>query len=116
MMPGESFFNRLSNELLEATNHISTRFEEGLSALLGEESPGATEGTQNGIFRNEGNGKPLEDFEDLDLDDVDDEEIERIIQQQMMERSPLEGMADNVIADIVSRQVSTTSPHLVFVF
>lgn len=49
-----------------------------------------------------------EDLEDLDLDGMDDEEIERMIQQHMMDHSPLEGIADSVIGDIVSRQVSLT--------
>jgi hypothetical protein len=109
-MAGENFFHRLSHELLEATNHISTRFEEGLSALLGDDEA-ATGGAKNGIFENE---RPLADFEDLDLDDMDDEEVERIL-QQMMDHSPLEGIADNVLADIVSRQVSYfTAPSCLF--
>ena len=41
-------------------------------------------------------------------DGMDDEEIERMIQQHMMDHSPLEGIADSVIGDIVSRQVSLT--------
>ena len=105
-MTKESLFNRLSNELLEASNQIQSRFEEGLSALLGEESSsGGTGGSKNGYFPGE--------FDDLDLDGMDEDEVKRVLEQEMMDNSPLEGIADSVIADIVSRQVSSTDslPH-----
>lgn len=111
-MPGDGFFNRLSNELLEATNQIATRFDEGLSALLGDESSGATKGASSANFENGAKGRSLDDFEDVDLDGIDDEEIQRLIQEQMMDHSPLQGIADSVIGDIVSGQVRIPSPYL----
>ncbi len=106
----ENLIFKLANEVLEATNQISARFEEGVSVLLGEIGPRATVDGHDGMFSDDqqntaGNMEEME----LDVDGMDEEEIESFLQHQMMHNSPLEGIADSVISDIVSRQVSFPS-------
>lgn len=102
----EQFFNNLSDELLEASNHVATRFEEGLSVLLNGRLPEDTGGEQDGAPSPSGHQYSQKDLEEMDIDHLSDEEIDEILKQQSMEFSPLEGIADSVIGDIVSRQVS----------
>jgi len=106
MIPGEQFFSKLSDEILEASNQITTRFEEGLSVLLTGKLPEGSAGGQDGASP-PSSGNQFS-YEDIDIDELSDEEVAELLQQQSMEYSPLEGIADNVIADIVSRQVTST--------
>lgn len=98
-------FNKLADEVLEASERISTRFEEGLSVLLDGELPkGPESNSADGSFSQQ--EVPISDFDDFDLDGLTEEEIQRIIQTEMMDSSPLEGIADSVISDITSKQAS----------
>lgn len=99
----ESLFNKLGNELLEISNQLSTRFEEGVFLLLhghGSSVPG--DGGDSSNY-----DSTAENMDQHQFEEMDDEEIEWFLQQQMMQHSPLEGIADSVIADIVSKQVSS---------
>jgi hypothetical protein len=87
-----SFLERAANNVLQATEEITNRMEEGISALLTGELPKSTEGEEAMPPSNEGIK--------IDDDDFDDEMIE----EEFM-NSPLEGIADSVIGDLMAHSV-----------
>jgi hypothetical protein len=90
-MAETGIFGKIVNEILQATEHVAARMEEGVSVLLTGKLPGATnEGTNMG-------GEPIVPSKEDDL--LMDEDIVG---------SPLEGIADSVLGDIISGQVSFT--------
>ena len=92
-----SYFEKVANEILQSAEHLTTRFEEGLSAmfLTGEG------GDQQQQQRQGEHG-----FEDFD--GLSDEQLREVLgDEKMMMGSPLEGIADSVIGDIVGGQVRT---------
>lgn len=98
----EKFFNRIASDVLEATEHLSNRLEEGVfSALLTGELPKAA--TQQQEHAGSQQEFDPEDFGDFD--GMDEEEIRRMLEDQMMMGSPLEGIADSVMGDIMQGQV-----------
>lgn len=106
----EGIFNRLANEVLEASEQIVNRFEEGYNVLTtGELKPdqgsqpppaGATMGS-------------IPNMDDADLDSLSEEDLQRLLEEHLMDSSPLEGIADSVLGDIVSRQVRVPNPWVV---
>lgn len=102
-------FERISNEVLEATEMIAARWEEGVSILLGEDTTGQDGASSDGGTPGAGSGQQV-DLEDLDLDDLSDEEIQQLLHEHMDQSSPLEGIADSVMSDIMSRQSGPTGP------
>jgi hypothetical protein len=101
-MAAETFFKKIAKDVLEATEHISTRLEEGVSALLTGELPkAATQQQQHAESQQEFDPA---DF-DGDFEGMDEEEIRRMIQDEMTMGSPLNGIADSVIGDIMQGQV-----------
>lgn len=90
-MAESGIFGKIVNEILQATEHVAARMEEGVSVLLSGKLPGATnEETDMG-------GEPIVPSEEDDL--LMDEDIVG---------SPLEGIADSVLGDIMAGQVSFT--------
>ena len=90
-MAKTGIFGKIVNEILQATEHVAARMEEGVSVLLTGKLPGATnEETNMG-------GEPIVPSKEDDL--LMDEDIVG---------SPLEGIADSVLGDIISGQVSFT--------
>jgi hypothetical protein len=82
-------FGKIVNEVLEATERVAARMEEGVSVLLSRKLSGATnEETNMG-----GEDPILTRGEDLLMDED-------------MAGSPLEGIADSVLGDIMAGQVS----------
>lgn len=78
-MAAGGFFTKLSNEVLEATERISARLEEGLSVLLDGELP------------KEDSAAPVDH--------------EALHSEEDAFESPLPGIADGVLDDIMSSQV-----------
>lgn len=89
-----SFLERAANNVLQATEEIANLMEEGINALLTGELPKSTE--EGG----EAMPPPNEGIK-IDDDDFDDEMIE----EEFM-HSPLEGIADSVLGDLMSHSVS----------
>lgn len=84
----ESYFSKIANDILEAADQIVTRFDEGLNVILSGKLPevgGATPGTTSDNILGSDN--------DLFMN-MDEE----------MTGSPLEGMADSVLKDILKGQ------------
>lgn len=98
------FLKNIGNEVVEASEQVATRLEEGLNILLGDNADGSPPGDAASSQIN------MEDLEDLDLDGLTEEQIQQLIQDQMMEGSPLEGIAESVMGDIMSRNVAPSSP------
>jgi hypothetical protein len=104
-MAAENFFTRTANQVLQASEDMANRMEEGISVLMTGDLPKGAE--QNGIpeSSSSSNEAPEFDFDDLDLENLSEEELQRIISEEMMQHSPLEGIADSVIGDIFAGQV-----------
>lgn len=91
MAAEEGVFAKLANEVLEAAEHIVTRVEEGASAILHGKLP--EDGSND--MKIDADPSAGDDDKDplMDMDDVD------------MGGSPLEGMAESVLSDIMGGQV-----------
>jgi hypothetical protein len=85
-MPSESTFEKLANHVLESVEQVAARAEEGLALLMS----GNLDGGDTAAGGNDG---------PFDNDDVTMEMDEDMI------GSPLEGIADSVLSDIMSKQV-----------
>ena len=89
----ESYCTKLANEILDGAEKIADRFEEGLNIIMGAQSTDST-----------GSGTPPEsppaDHEFEGWDGMEDGEV-------MDESSPLAGIAQGVMEDIMSAQVCT---------
>ena len=105
------FLNRLSKEVIQASELVSARLEDGLNVLLGD--------GQHALYQ-ERAADPLRDssdngYEDLvdhiDFEGLTEEEIQQFLQDQKVGGSPLEGIADHVMGDIMSRQVGPSTPR-----
>jgi hypothetical protein len=88
-------FGKIANEILEAAERVATRIEEGISVLSSGKLPDATnEDADTG-------GDPImTQEEDLVMDDY-------------LDGSPLEGIANSVLGDIMGGQVSVSYDFLV---
>ena len=101
-MTEEGFFGKLANDVFEATEQIATRMEEGLSVLMTGKLPDeASENQESAQAMPDLSGSLTEE----DLQNLSEEEIQMLIKQEMMENSPLEGIAVSVIGDIMKNQV-----------
>jgi hypothetical protein len=56
-----------------------------------------------------GHDLPFEDLDYMDLDGLSEEEIQQLLEDRM-DGSPLEGIADHVMGDIMSRHVGPSTP------
>lgn len=100
-----NFFTKVANDVLQASEDIVNRMEEGISVLMTGEIP--KQQNDAGKPPQESSSIPFDYEEDIDIDNLSEEEIQRILTEEMMENSPLEGIADSVIGDIVAGQVRT---------
>ncbi|CAB9526906.1 Transmembrane protein 18 [Seminavis robusta] len=78
------YFERVANEVLRASEDLSVRFEDGLAALINGEIPGIEQATRQQQQTITGG-----EFED--------------IEEELM-NSPLEGIAESVISDLMANQ------------
>ena len=88
----ESIFERVTNEILEASENIATRFEEGLSVLM---TGSIVDKLNEGAPKSPPTGNEA-------IPDVDGEEF--MMDDDM--GNPLPGIADSVLGDILKDQVS----------
>lgn len=89
-MAAESFFSKVANDVLQATERIASELEEGLNALFGGSSqhePSTTMGASE-------NTEPGEEFD-----------------QSEAFYNPLEGFANDVIGDILKDQKAPTGAY-----
>jgi hypothetical protein len=81
-------FARLANEVLEATEHVATRMEEGVAALM--------------------NGGVVGDSAQQQQQEMDHDEL--LVEQDVI-NSPLQGIAESVIGNIMEGQVRLEMPN-----
>ena len=91
----ESFFKRLSNDVLEATEQVANRMEEGLALLF---NGGEPDRSNAGQIPAPTDNNPFQGADD----DHDQENLE-----EEFRNHPLQGIADSVVGDILSGQVGT---------
>jgi hypothetical protein len=86
----ESYFAKVANDVLEATEQIATRMEEGLTAIMKGETP-----------------KQEDHYDQPILDGMDGEDGEDwlTIEEELRRSSPLEGIAESVMGNIMAGQV-----------
>lgn len=87
----EKFFTKVANDVLEASEKLSARLEDGLSAIFAGKLPEAVPGDS---FADPG--------PDIGMDPSEEFLME---EDQLLGGSPLQGIAEGVIGDIMSRQV-----------
>jgi hypothetical protein len=87
----EGTLERLANQILESVEQIANRVEEGFSVLLTGKLPGDQDQSST---RTPGNARM----------GIDDDEMMEIDEDML--GSPLEGIADSVLKDIMDNQVS----------
>eukprot|EP00980_Cylindrotheca_fusiformis_P010099 scaffold2243_cov122-Cylindrotheca_fusiformis.AAC.15 len=100
-MTDGTFFDKLTNDVFQATEQIATKLEEGLSVLMTGDLPDVT--------RSHHVSEPMVMQSEENFESLSEEEIQNLLLQEMMENSPLEGMADSVIGDIMKNQASGPS-------
>jgi hypothetical protein len=83
----ESYFTKISNNILEAAELIVTRFDEGLAVIMTGKLPEEREAPPGGTSDN--------------IPGPDEFEMEM---EEDIFGSPLEGMADSVLKDIMKGQ------------
>jgi hypothetical protein len=101
----EKFFNKIADDVLKATENIQARFEEGWSVL----STGALPDSAKAGSSASSSPEIEFDLDDFDVEGLSEEELQELMaehQQQMMENSPLKGIAENVMGNIMSQNVS----------
>ena len=95
------FYNKFVNDVETIVN----RFEEGISVIMNGEQPDI----QSDDFpRQEGMGHHSEAFSEEEIANLDEDELRTLLQENenIFETSPLEGIADGVISDIMKNKVN----------
>eukprot|EP00545_Synedropsis_sp_CCMP1620_P005938 CAMPEP_0119014614 /NCGR_PEP_ID=MMETSP1176-20130426/10051_1 /TAXON_ID=265551 /ORGANISM="Synedropsis recta cf, Strain CCMP1620" /LENGTH=241 /DNA_ID=CAMNT_0006967817 /DNA_START=41 /DNA_END=766 /DNA_ORIENTATION=+ len=95
-MSSESTFERLTNNILKSADQIANRIEEGFAILSTGKLPGE-EGSHQA--EQSGDGDPL----------ADDDQIMMEMDEDMI-GSPLEGIADSVLSDLMANQSGPQTP------
>jgi hypothetical protein len=108
---GESFFSTITNEILDAAEKITIRLEEGLALIFDASSSAAQQDSQD----NKGGGGGAAPGQTLTREQMEatlhgefsNEELQMLEDEDMdgMPTSPLEGMAESVLGDIMANQV-----------
>ena len=88
------YFQRVANDVLKASEEITARMEDGISAMLGDLS--STPPTSSGSGSGSATPPTSPEFDNVD----DDFEIE----EEFM-GSPLNGIADSVLGDLMQNSV-----------
>ena len=95
-----SFFAKLTNEVLRATEQVTNTLEDGISLLLkGELSQ------QGGSNNDKGHGGNFGGNDNNMDNPMMDDELFADDEEDPMMGSPLEGIANSVLGDIMSNQV-----------
>lgn len=85
----ERFFAKLTNDVLEATEQVANRMEEGLSLIFGGDAKG---GGIGGELAARATGHQQFDQHEDGLEEA-------------LRDNPLQGIADNIVGGIMGRQV-----------
>ena len=93
----ESYFTKLTNEILDASEKLTDRFEEGFNILWGELS-------QDGSSSGSGASTPQAETTNDEFEGWGDDSQEHEA-EVMDESSPLAGIAESVMGDIMAAQV-----------
>ncbi len=103
--------DRFFSHVLEASEHLSNRLEEGLTVLF----PGAGSDSNNNAnnnANNNNNGETIHsdgmDHEQFDVADADNDDNFDYLSQ-----NPLQGIAESVMGNIMSNQVSKQAMRVV---
>lgn len=105
MAAADRFFEKVLNDVLTATEQFSEKLEEGLSTIWKgiQNIDNDAHGHKNEALHDErggySNDNPMMDHELDDGDDYDEE---------WARESPLQGIADSVVGDILGKQVSVS--------
>jgi hypothetical protein len=101
----ETFFNRIADDVLQAAEQIQNRFEEGWSFMSKGELPNQPQQPTQPQ-------QPIIDMSELsdmgELEGLTEDEIRELLQTEqdlMMQHSPLKGIADGVVGDIMAGNV-----------
>jgi hypothetical protein len=90
----ERFFTKVANDVLAASEQLSNRLDDGISAIFTEHAPKLKEG---GAGAGSGSVPPQQDnFEFDDQFEIEEEDLRH---------NPLQGMAEKVVGDIMGGQV-----------
>lgn len=100
----ESYFSRVANEILQSAEQIANRMEEGISVVLTGKLP-----DEEGVGAEPKQEGAILDGNEADDDLVLDEDVDEIFRS-----SPLQGMADQVLGDIMSSQVRSFIHFFIF--
>jgi len=106
----EKFFNKIADDVLHATEQIQARMEEGWSVLLTGELPETAKDPSSSSPSPAETAEFPQDFDDLDLENLSEEELQRLMEEDMMQNSPLKGIADEVMGNIMMGQVGPQTP------
>lgn len=102
----ERFFGKIASDV----EKIATRMEEGISVLTTGELPKQQQQEQQQGGGDEGFGGS-EDLADLpDLEGMSEQEIQKLMETEMMQNSPLAGIAESVVGDIIAGQARPETP------
>jgi hypothetical protein len=101
----ESFLSKIATEVLDAAEKLTNRFEEGLSLIF----DASAAGDKNNPHKTTGDASSRETLTREQLEttlhgEFSEEEL-RMMEDDDMPSSPLEGMAESVLGDIMANQV-----------
>jgi len=106
----ERFFNKIADDVEVATRQLQ-------SLMFGPDDSETTDGfTSGGGGGSTGPGDPESsgsfthefDMSNMDIDSMSEEEIQRVLGEEMMRNNPLQDMANDVTKNIMAGQVRKT--------
>lgn len=95
------FYNKFINDVETIVN----RFEEGISVIMNGENP---DGQSTKSSKQDLSKYDDEAFSDENIGSLDEDELQLLLQEHgdFFETSPLEGIADSVVSDIIKNKVT----------
>jgi hypothetical protein len=93
----ERFFTKVANDVLAASEQLSNRLDDGISAIFTEHAPKMKQ--QDGAGAGSGSGSVPPQADDFEFDDQFE------IEEEELRHNPLQGMAEKVVGDIMGGQV-----------
>mmetsp|Transcript_24222 Transcript_24222/g.57159 ORF Transcript_24222/g.57159 Transcript_24222/m.57159 type:complete len:259 (-) Transcript_24222:249-1025(-) len=109
----ERFFNKIADDVEVATRQLQ-------SLMFGPDDSETTDGsTSGGGGGSTGPGGPESsgsfthefDMSDIDIDSMSEEEIQRVLGEEMMRNNPLQDMANDVTKNIMAGQIQPQTPR-----
>ena len=121
-MAAEAFFNKVSDDVLLIADQINSLVFGGSGGDTSSSSSSSSSTQQQQQQESSSSSSPysgmkLDDIMDeIDVDNLSEEELQQILKEhheetvQMMDHSPLKGIADSVLGDIVDGQIGPQTP------